>query len=177
MSKTYEELLEQQDLYQLHRHFDSGAGKMQPPDEITAIPVSGGKDLWSEAVIAVTGGSRENMQQVYAEIMHADLTPEEKSWWESVFSIAMQAAPEVLEKAARGIKEMPPVLSTECVSAAAHLLAAKAAQEERRRRWEAEQQEKEKLRKLREEAARKEKEKCLAEENLKAHLRSQENRR
>lgn len=177
MAKTYEELLELQDLYQLHRHFDGSAENMPLPEEIEAVPVSGGRDLWTEAVMAVSAGSRENMQKIQAEILHADLTSDEKIWWESVFGIAMHAPPEVLEKAARGQKEMPPVLSTESVSAASRLLAEKAAKEERQRRWEAEQKEKERLRKLRQEAARREEEKRLAEQNLQAHVRSQENRR
>lgn len=177
MAKTYEESLEFQDLFYLHRHFGDNSDPYPQEEVFQAKSAPPGEDIWSEAVRAVSAGDEEKMRQIQTWIRHADLAPEEKEWWEAILNIALKAPLDVLRKSGRRNLEMPPGLSAECVSVAAGLLTARAAQEEQKRRRQIEKEEEERLRRLREEAAKQAQKKRTAEHNLEEHMRPRENRR
>lgn len=170
MQKKDKELLESNDLMQLHKKFDPEPVK----EERTSLPASEvppRADLWSQAIRAVSEKNIASMKDVHTRLQHGDLAPDGKAWWDVLLAAGMKAPLYELERLHKVYGETPQMPDAACIYMAAGELAGKAARREREKRRQKELEEQGKLRDLQQVVDERQAEKRTAEENLRQHTR------
>ncbi len=177
MANEVKKFLEKNDLALLHMKFGENEGIQTENGELeTLLPEMDGRtDLWTEAIHAASGENITVLRNVYARIMHSDMTEDGKKWWDTVLSICMEASSEELERLQRPGVAGEPENKSAYMNIAAQNLARDAQERECIKRREREAKERVRLEKLREEADIRWQDKEAAESDLQRHRDSRGN--
>lgn len=171
MTEQNKDLLEKNDLFLLHSHYEYEIDKSLEAQEIqmSLLPDVPYEDIWTKALLTLSKGNEEEIKRMHIEIMQSDLTYDAKDWWNTIFAIAEGAPLDELERLTLGKEVRAEKNSVKNLNRIAGHLAEVAANKERRARREKEEKEKELLAALQREAGERQRERNQAEQDLRDH--------
>lgn len=178
MERRQRELLEFQDMRQLHLKFSENiADTVKIEKEIIPnISAVCREDIWSRALGAVSCGNLDDIRAMYGQSGSSELAADTKKWWEVIFSVALGAPPEELEKLAYDDSADPENINAEYIKMWAAQIASSAADREFKLREQKEIENQREMNRLEQEVKRYRENEATAKHKLKEYKELWSNR-